>query len=91
MKGNGKLSVRLNYTDETALIRERTHFNRPVIEQLSKLELVAQTSGVGPHVDVAAHTKSGIAVAEGVNSLVAPAELTSALLSGKIGRARGQP
>ena len=61
-KGNGKVSVRLKDTDKTALIRERTHFNRTVIEQLPKLELVAQTSGVGPHVDVTAHTESGIAV-----------------------------
>ena len=79
-EGNGQLSVRLKDTDETALIQERTHFNRRVIEQLPKLELVAQTGGVESHVDVAAQTESGIAVAESVNSSVAPAKLTWTLL-----------
>ena len=79
-KGNGQLSVRLKDTDETALIRERTHFNHPAITQLPKLELGAQTGGIGSHVDVAAHTESCITVAKCVISLAALAELTWALL-----------
>jgi D-3-phosphoglycerate dehydrogenase len=62
------------------LIRERTHFNRALIEKLPKLKLISQTGKVGPHIDVAACTDKGIAVAEGVGSPIAPAELTWALI-----------
>jgi D-3-phosphoglycerate dehydrogenase len=47
---------------------------------LPKLKLISQTGKVGPHVDVEACTRLGIAVAEGVGSPVAPAELTWALI-----------
>lgn len=62
------------------LIRERTHLNRQVIEKLPKLKLIVQTGRIGPHVDVAACTERGIAVAEGIGSPVAPAELTWTLI-----------
>ena len=80
VKGIGQLSVRLKDADVIVLIRERTHLNRQVIEKLPKLKLIAQTGRVGTHIDVAACTERGIAVAEGVGSSVAPAELTWALL-----------
>jgi D-3-phosphoglycerate dehydrogenase len=80
VKGIGQLSVRLKEADVIVLIRERTHLSRQVIEKLPKLKLVAQTGKVGSHIDVAACTERGIAVAEGVGSPVAPAELTWALL-----------
>ena len=80
VKGIGQLSVRLKDADVIVLIRERTHLNRQVIEKLPKLKLIAQTGRVGAHIDVAACTERGIAVAEGVGSSVAPAELTWALL-----------
>lgn len=80
VKGIGQLSVRLKDADVIVLIRERTHLNRQVIEKLPKLKLVAQTGRVGSHIDVAACTERGIAVAEGSGSSVAPAELTWALL-----------
>ena len=80
IKGLGQLSVRLRDADVIVLIRERTHLNRQLIEKLPKLKLIAQTGRVGPHVDVAACTERGIAVAEGVGSPVAPAELTWALI-----------
>jgi D-3-phosphoglycerate dehydrogenase len=44
------------------------------------LKLIAQTGRVGPHIDVQACTERGIAVAEGIGSPVAPAELTWALI-----------
>ncbi|WP_281035088.1 NAD(P)-dependent oxidoreductase, partial [Mesorhizobium waimense] len=50
------------------------------MEKLPRLKLIAQTGKVGAHVDVAACTERGIAVAEGVGSPVAPAELTWALI-----------
>lgn len=80
VKGIGQLSVRLKDADVIVLIRERTHLNRQVIEKLPKLKLIAQTGRVGTHIDVAACTERGIAVAEGAGSSIAPAELTWALL-----------
>jgi D-3-phosphoglycerate dehydrogenase len=80
VKGIGQLSVRLRDADVLVAIRERTHFPRALLEKLPKLKLISQTGRVGPHIDVEACTRLGIAVAEGVGSPVAPAELTWALV-----------
>jgi len=80
VKGIGQLSVRLRDAEVLVLIRERTHFPRQLLEKLPKLKLIAQTGRVGSHIDVEACTKLGIAVAEGVGSPIAPAELTWALI-----------
>ena len=80
VKGIGQLSVRLRDADVIVLIRERTQITRQLVEKLPRLKLIAQTGRVGSHVDVAACTERGIAVAEGVGSPVAPAELTWALI-----------
>ncbi len=80
VKGIGQLSVRLKDADVIVLIRERTHINRQLIEKLPKLKMISQTGRVGQHLDVQACTERGIAVAEGVGSGVAPAELTWALV-----------
>ncbi|MEC5213281.1 D-3-phosphoglycerate dehydrogenase [Polaromonas sp. CG_9.5] len=80
VKGTGQLSVRLKDADVIVLIRERTHLTRQLIEKLPKLKLVVQTGRIGSHVDVAACTERGIAVAEGTGSPTAPAELTWALV-----------
>lgn len=80
VKGLGQLSVRLKDADVIVLNRERTHMPRQLIEKLPKLKLIVQTGRVGPHIDVAACTERGIAVAEGTGSPVAPAELTWALI-----------
>ncbi len=80
VKGMGQLSVRLKDADIIVLIRERTHLTRAVIEKLPRLKLIAQTGRLGGHIDLAACTERGVAVAEGVGSPVAPAELTWALI-----------
>jgi len=80
VKGLGQLSVRLKDADIIVLIRERTVLNRALIEKLPRLKLIAQTGRVGKHIDLAACTERGIAVAEGVSSPIAPAELTWALI-----------
>ncbi|MRD48420.1 D-2-hydroxyacid dehydrogenase family protein [Caenimonas koreensis] len=80
VKGIGQLSVRLRDADVIVLIRERTHLTRALIEKLPRLKMISQTGRVGAHVDVQACTERGIAVAEGVGSPVAPAELTWALI-----------
>ena len=80
VKGLGQLSIRLKDANIIVLNRERTHISRQLIEKLPKLKLLVQTGRVGPHIDVAACTERGIAVAEGAGSPVAPAELTWALI-----------
>ena len=80
VKGIGQLSVRLRDADVLVLIRERTQFPKQLLEKLPKLKLIAQTGKVGAHIDVDTCTRLGIAVAEGVGSPVAPAELTWALI-----------
>ncbi|WP_326538982.1 D-2-hydroxyacid dehydrogenase family protein [Pseudorhodoferax sp.] len=79
VKGTGQLSVRLRDADVLVLIRERTHFPRALLEKLPRLKLIAQTGRVGPHIDIDACTRLGIAVAEGAGSPTAAAELTWAL------------
>ena len=80
VKGIGQLTIRLKDADVIVLIRERSPISRALIEKLPKLKLIAQTGRVGSHIDVAACTERGIAVAEGIGSAVAPAELTWALI-----------
>ena len=80
VKGIGQLSVRLRDAEVLVLIRERTHFPRQLLEKLPKLKLLAQTGRVGAHIDVETCTRLGIAVAEGVGSPVAAAELAWALI-----------
>jgi D-3-phosphoglycerate dehydrogenase / 2-oxoglutarate reductase len=80
VKGIGQLSIRLRDAEVLVLIRERTAFPRQLLEKLPKLKLIAQTGRVGPHVDVEACTRLGIAVAEGVGDATAPAELTWAMI-----------
>jgi len=80
VKGIGQLSVRLKDADIIVLVRERTQITRALIEKLPRLKMIAQTGRVGGHLDVQACTEKGIAVAEGVSSPIAPAELTWALI-----------
>jgi D-3-phosphoglycerate dehydrogenase / 2-oxoglutarate reductase len=80
VKGTGQLSVRLRDAEVLVLIRERTSFSRSLLEKLPKLKLISQTGRVGPHIDMAACTELGIAVAEGVGSPTAAAELTWGLI-----------
>ncbi|MFZ5551165.1 MAG: D-2-hydroxyacid dehydrogenase family protein [Pseudomonadota bacterium] len=80
VKGLGQLSIRLRDAEVLVAIRERTQFNRQLLEKLPKLRLIAQTGKVGSHIDIDACTRLGIAVAEGVGSPHAPAELTWALI-----------
>src|SRR6202008_4531281 len=66
--------------------RERTRFPRQLLEKLPKLRLIAQTGKVGEHIDIDACTQQGIAVAEGVGSPLAPAQLTWALIMASMRR-----
>ena len=86
VKGIGQLSVRLRDAEVLVLIRERTHFPRALLEKLPRLKLISQTGRVGTHIDIETATRLGIAVAEGVGSPVAPAELTWALIMASMRR-----
>lgn len=49
-------------------IRERTHFDRALIEALPNLRLISQTGRSAHHVDLAACTERGIAVTSGTHA-----------------------
>ncbi len=80
VKGIGQLSVRLKDAEVLVLIRERSAISRALIEKLPRLKLISQTGKVGGHIDIAACTERGIAVAEGSGSPTSTAELTWALV-----------
>lgn len=79
-RGAGQLAIRLAPFDAVVLIRERTALARVLLSKLPNLKLISQTGKLAGHVDVSAATEHGIAIAEGVGSPVAPAELTWALI-----------
>lgn len=79
-RGAGQLAIRLAPFDAVVLIRERTAMPRLLLSKLPRLRLISQTGKLTGHVDVSAATAHGIAIAEGVGSPVAPAELTWALV-----------
>lgn len=79
-RGVGQLAIRLAPFEALVLIRERTVFQRQLLSKLPKLKLISQTGKLAGHVDVSAATAHGIAIAEGVGSPVAPAELAWALI-----------
>jgi D-3-phosphoglycerate dehydrogenase len=79
-RGLGQLAIRLAPYEALVLIRERTSFPAALLNKLPNLKLISQTGKVSGHVDVAAATARGIAIAEGTGSPVAPAELTWALI-----------
>ena len=86
VKGLGQLSIRLKDADVVVLIRERTQITRALIEKLPRLKLIVQTGRVGGHIDVAACTDRGIAVADGAGSPTSTAELTWALVLAAVRR-----
>ena len=80
VRGLGQLAIRLAPFDALVLIRERSALPGALLARLPNLKLIAQTGKVSGHIDVSAATAQGIAIAEGVGSPVAPAELTWALV-----------
>jgi D-3-phosphoglycerate dehydrogenase len=79
-RGNGQLAIRLAPFDALVLIRERTTFDKALIDKLPALKVISQTGKVGRHIDVAAATAKGVALVEGFGDPVAPSELTWALI-----------
>lgn len=75
-----KLAEKIQDTEILVLTRERTIISKELLSLLPNLKLISQTGKISNHLDLAACTQYGVAVAEGVGSPVAPAELTWALL-----------
>jgi D-3-phosphoglycerate dehydrogenase len=71
---------RLKDADALVLIRERTAITEGLLAGLPNLKLISQTGKISSHLDLAACTRYGVAVTEGVGSPIAPAELTWALI-----------
>lgn len=79
-KDINKLSELLNDTEILVLTRERTEITDELLAKLPNLKLISQTGKISNHIDLDTCSKYNVAVAEGVGSPIAPAELTWALL-----------
>jgi len=62
------------------LIRERTTVDDAFLQRTPNLKLISQTGKIARNIDLAACSRAGVAVVEGVGSPVAPAELTWLLI-----------
>lgn len=80
VKDEDRLVERLKPFEAVVLIRERTRFTASLLERLPALKALSQTGKAGPHIDVAACTRLGVAVLEGSGSPYATAELTWGLV-----------
>ncbi|MFB6456649.1 D-2-hydroxyacid dehydrogenase family protein [Chitinophaga sp. Hz27] len=74
------LAEKLQDVEILVLIRERTAVREALLSRLPNLKLISQTGKISNHLDLAACTAHKVAVAEGIGSPVAPAELTWALI-----------
>jgi D-3-phosphoglycerate dehydrogenase len=74
------LAARLADADALVLTRERTQISAALLDLLPNLRLIVQTAKLGNHVDLAACSERGIAVADGRGDGNAAAELTWALI-----------
>jgi D-3-phosphoglycerate dehydrogenase len=75
------LAAQLAGAEALVLIRERTPVSAALIERLPSLRMVSQLARTTHHIDVAACTARGIAIATGNSkSPVSPAEHTFALI-----------
>lgn len=78
--GIGQLAVRLRDAEALVLTRERTRITEALLARLPNLRLISQTGKAGPHIDIDACTRRGIAVAEGAGYSPATAEFTWLLI-----------
>ncbi|WP_316802102.1 D-2-hydroxyacid dehydrogenase family protein [Pedobacter nototheniae] len=74
------LAGKIKDAEVLVLIRERTAITEELLSLLPNLKLISQTGKISNHLDLEACSKYKVAVAEGIGSPVAPAELTWALI-----------
>ena len=80
VKDTQALAARFANAQAIVLTRERTRITAELLAQLPHLKIISQTGKIASHVDVAACTQRGIAVADGSGTGAATAELTWALM-----------
>lgn len=83
-KNTDKLAALIPDTEILVLVRERTEITDALLNKLPRLKLISQTGKISNHLDLSVCTRHNVAVAEGVGSPIAPAELTWALLMNTI-------
>ncbi|MNS11881.1 D-3-phosphoglycerate dehydrogenase [compost metagenome] len=74
------LAEKLKNIEILVLIRERTQINEDLLSKLPDLKLISQTGKIANHLDLPACTQHKVAIAEGIGSPIAPAELTWSLI-----------
>ncbi|KAA9038713.1 D-2-hydroxyacid dehydrogenase family protein [Ginsengibacter hankyongi] len=74
------LAETLKEAEVLVLIRERTKISQELLSMLPRLKLISQTGKISTHLDLQACNKYKVAVAEGVGSPIAPAELAWSLI-----------
>jgi D-3-phosphoglycerate dehydrogenase / 2-oxoglutarate reductase len=74
------LAQRFRGAEALVLIRERTQITESLLSQLPELKLIVQTDKGIAHIDIAACTRHGVAVAVGTGTPYATAELTWGLV-----------
>ncbi|WP_447833292.1 D-2-hydroxyacid dehydrogenase family protein [Aeromonas veronii] len=75
-----RLAALLEGMEALVLTRERTRIDEQLLMRLPTLKLISQTGKVSQHIDPALCQQYGVAVAEGIGSPIAPAELCWALI-----------
>lgn len=80
VKDSRALAARLSNAQAIVLTRERTKITAELLDQLPQLQIISQTGKLAGHVDLAACTQRGIAVAEGSGTGAATAEMAWALI-----------
>lgn len=79
-KDPARLASMIADTGILVLTRERTEITEELLSKLPGLKLISQTGKISNHLNLDACNRHHVAVAEGVGSPIAPAELTWALL-----------
>ena len=79
-KDPAKLASMIADTEVLVLTRERTEITDELLSKLPGLKLISQTGKISNHLNLDTCSRHHVAVAEGVGSPIAPAELTWALL-----------
>jgi len=74
------LAARLAGAQAIVLTRERTAITAALLDRLPQLRLLSQTGKIAGHIDLAACTARGVAVADGSGTGAATAELAWALM-----------
>ena len=79
-KSIDELVERLLDREAVVLIRERTVITPQLLSRLPNLKLISQTGKISNHIDLESCNEHRVAIAEGIGSPIAPAELCWSLI-----------